>query len=299
VDLRPITAADLPACAEVYFAAENELYERLNLPPLPRSEQALLTIFRHILATDPGLAWLAETGSEVTGFGFGARRDRLNYLSFLFVRPDRQSRGIGRLLLSRCLPADGYRATCVEAVQPVSTALYAAHGMVPRTPIYTLIGQPRHELAGLPADLDIEPLGDAREGLQDTLSAVDELDRQVLGISRRQDHSAWLDWGRRLFVVRRQAGAGRVAGYGYAHQSGRFGPLVVDDEIVLLPLVGELMRRLKAIDAWQVNVPGPAKETLMALLAAGLRLDGPPAIYCASEPRTDHARYLPVTLALP
>ena len=299
MNLRPITAADLPACVEVYFAAEDELYERLNLPPLPRSGQALFTIFRHILATDPGLAWLAETDGEVTGFGLGARRDRLNYLSFLFVRPDRQSRGVGRRLLSRCLPADGYRATCVEAVQPVSTALYAAHGMVPRTPIYTLIGQPSHELAGLPPDLGLEPLDDTEAGRQEALTAVDRIDRQVLGISRRQDHSAWLSWGRRLFMVRRLAGAGRVVGYGYAHPSGRFGPLVVDDEALLLPLVGELMRKLRAIDAWQVNVPGPAKDTLMALLAAGLRLDGPPAIYCASEPRPDHARYLPVTLALP
>ena len=51
--------------------------------------------------------------------------------------------------------------------------------------------------------------------------------------------------------------------------------------------------------AWMVNVPGPAQDTFVGLLRAGLRLDGPPLIYCASAPSIDHSRYLPATFALP
>ena len=30
-----------------------------------------------------------------------------------------------------------------------------------------------------------------------------------------------------------------------------------------------------------------------------MRFDGPPIIFCATEPRIDHSRYLPATFALP
>jgi hypothetical protein len=53
------------------------------------------------------------------------------------------------------------------------------------------------------------------------------------------------------------------------------------------------------VDTWLVNVPGSANETFVALLHAGMRLEGPPAIYCANEVRIDHRRYLPASYALP
>ena len=48
-----------------------------------------------------------------------------------------------------------------------------------------------------------------------------------------------------------------------------------------------------------VHVPGPAAEPFAALLKAGMRFDGPPIIFCATEPGIDHSRYLPATFALP
>jgi hypothetical protein len=46
-------------------------------------------------------------------------------------------------------------------------------------------------------------------------------------------------------------------------------------------------------------VPGPAAEVFAELLRAGMKLDGPPVIFCSSELTTDHTRYLPSTFALP
>lgn len=295
MELQPITDADLAACAEVYYAAEDELYLRANLPPLPRNPQALTSLFAHIVESDPRLCWLAREGQggTVAGFGMAVARGAVRYLSFLFVTPTAQKRGAGRALLARCLPPDGPRGTCIEAIQPVSAALYASVGLLPRLPIYTLIGQPRDMLPVLPTGLVAEPL----DGRLDVLDALDE---QVLGFSRRTDHRAWLGWERRCFVAVDEHRADRPAvGYAYGHRSGRLGPVLSLDPTHLLPLVGETMSRVTPLDAWQVLLPGTAGEALVGLLGAGLRIDGPPALLCADGLTIDHTRYLPATFALP
>ena len=40
-------------------------------------------------------------------------------------------------------------------------------------------------------------------------------------------------------------------------------------------------------------------QELATLLKAGMRLEGPPILYCATELRIDHSRYMPATFALP
>ena len=67
----------------------------------------------------------------------------IGFLAFLFVLPAWQGRGIGRAILDACREGAGRPArlgTCAEADQPASTALYAACGLSPRTPLYLLRG---------------------------------------------------------------------------------------------------------------------------------------------------------------
>jgi GNAT superfamily N-acetyltransferase len=294
VELRPITNADLAACAEVYYAAQDELYGQRGLPRLPRNPSALTSLFAHIVASDPQLCWLARDGTgTVSGFAMAVARGTLRYLSFLFVAPDLQGRGVGRALLARTMPPSGHRGVAIEAIQPASAALYASIGLLPRLPIYTFIGQLREDLPGLPAGLTLEPLEGGRE-------VLDGLDEQVLGFSRRQDHQAWLGWDRQCYVAFDETLVDRPAvGYGYAHRSGRFGPVLSLDAAHLRPLVAELMARVTPLDGWQVLVPASAAELFLELLHAGLRIDGPPALLCSDGLTLDHARYLPATFALP
>jgi hypothetical protein len=214
-------------------------------------------------------------------------RDQMTFLAFLFVRPDEQAVGLGAELYQRCMPADGYRGTCIWSVQPISAALYARHGLVPRTPLYTLIGRPRYALPRL------------RNGLKMTgieQYEIDVLDREVVGFTRRVDHEAWQRWERRPFALRDGL---TVVGYGYAQPAGRIGPAVVREAGDLLPLIGALMTEIDAVEDWMVHVPGVAAESFAALLRAGMKFDGPPIIYCSTEPGIDHTRYLPATFALP
>lgn len=258
-----------------------------GLPIMPRNRVALLRLFAHIQATSPHRAWLAEQDGRVLGFGMSAQREDLVFLSFLFIEPADQARGLGRLLLERSMANAERTAVCIFSVQPISAALYAKYGMTPQVPLYTITGRPKQPLPDLPDGLSVGPLA-----IDDTAA----LDRAVLGFARDQDHAAWLSWERRLFGLFE---AGRPVGYGYAQQSGRMGPMVVERSELLLPFVGRLMREIESLEDWMVNVPGPAAQAFSGLLRAGMRIDGPPVLFCASSHSIDHGRYLPATFALP
>ncbi len=287
MDFRPIRDADLETCAEVFYVSDDELNARVGQPPNPRNLVNLLRLFRHMLATDPDRMWLAEEDGRVLGFGMAVQRDTLVFLSMLFVEPGRQAAGIGRALLELCMARSERSGVCIFSPQPISAALYARYGMVPRVPMYTLMGELKGSLPDLPVGLSVGPLDSA---------AADPLDLEVTGFTRPKDHDAWESWGR----IRHGLFQGsEVVGYGYAQQSGRLGPFVVRNAEHLLPFVGELTRRVEPIEGWMIHVPGPAQEAFSVLLRHGFRLDGPATIYCATGPEIDHSRYLPSTFALP
>ena len=287
MDFRPIDQADLEACADVFYEADDELNARRGLPKTPRNRAPLMRLFGHIVSGSPQRGWLAERDGSVLGFGIAAQRADMTFLSFLFVRPDAQASGVGRALLERAMAGSEYRAVCIGAIQPISAALYAQYGMVPRVPMFTFSGRPKDALPALPKSTE---LGEA------TIDEVAQLDQEVIGLTRPEDHALWEEWQRQR-VGLFQSGA--LVGYGYSHQVGRLGPVVVRKSAHLLPFVGALMARQPAVETWLVNVPGSAAETFVALLKAGLRLEGPPIVYCASDLRIDHSRYLPSTFALP
>ena len=287
MNFRPVDPADLEACADVFYAADDDLMIKRGLLIMPRNRVALLRLFGHIQATSPHRAWLAERDGRVVGFAMSAQRGTLVFLSFLFIDPPEQSRGLGRALLERSMSGAKQTAVCIFSVQPISAALYAKYGMVPRVPMYTLLGRARHPLPELPAGLSVGPL---------EVGPAAALDRAVTGFEREEDHVAWQSWDRRLFGLLE---AGRPVGYGYAQPTGRLGPVVVERRELMLPLVAELMRQVEPLEDWMIHVPGPAADAFTALLNAGMKLDGPPVVFCASDVSIDHSRYLPSTFALP
>jgi len=287
VEFRPITPDDIESCVDVFFAADEALMASRNFPVGQRNPVAIFNIVEHIAATTPERAWLAEGDGSILAFGMGAERGDLVYLSFLFVRPEVQATGIGRALYERCMPSAGYRATAIWSPQPTSAAMYAREGLVPRVPMYTLSGRPREPLPPLQDGLQLDDI-DQRE--------IDDLDREIVGFTRAADHAAWQRWERRPFALREGS---RAVGYGYAQPAGRLGPAVVRNSEHLVPLVGALMTAVEPREDWMVHVPGPASDLFAGLLQAGMRLRGAPIIFCATEPRLDHSRYLPATFVLP
>jgi GNAT superfamily N-acetyltransferase len=282
-------------------------------------------LIAHLIETDPERAWLA-TNSGIVAFGIAVARERFSFLSFLFVRPELQAKGIGRELLGRCMAGpDGtsgprsvspswrgdegsVRATCVDALQPVSTGLYAEQGIVPRLPLFSLVGRPDRgalkapgrSIVGVPFESIAEAEGpegpEGPEGARALADTVDAIDRDVVGFLRPDDHDFWQREGRRGVLY--QTADSKPLGYGYVQPSGRVGPIALADSSLAVPVLGDLMRRVRPAGAWQVVVPGNAVEPLVALLRAGLRFEGSPALYCATRPSIDFERYLPAGFAL-
>jgi GNAT superfamily N-acetyltransferase len=271
----------------------------------------------HLLETDPDRAWLVEAKGTVA-FGVAVQRQSFSFLSFLFVRPELQGKGIGRELLGRCMPDGGpattprgafrdagrdahdgpVRGTCVDALQPISTGLYADAGIVPRVPLFSLIGRPERSRVNAPRSPGAAPpvAGTPFDARDQNSEEVDSLDRETVGFVRPDDHRFWQHEGRRCVLYRGHDG--EPLGYGYVQPSGRVGPIALRDPSLAVPVLGDLMRRVRPPGAWQVVVPGTAADPLMALLRAGLRFEGSPALYCASRASIDFERYLPAGFAL-
>jgi GNAT superfamily N-acetyltransferase len=315
--LRPAVRDDVPACVEVFHRSFEALQASRHEAIAPRNSPPLARLFEHLVATDPDGAWVAEAAGSVAGFALAHRRGRRWFLGFLFVLQEWQGAGMGRALLEQALPRpedrDGMTlGVCAEAIQPVSTALYARAGMVPRTPIYLLAGPLRLDALPLRPDrlgatllsaLDGDdrapgtgsPLGAA------ALEAVARVDRELMEAERPQDHRMWRETGRLGFLFHRPGphdAADATLGYGYVQPSGRIGPVLLREPALLGPALAELTAALAPPGAWQAIVPGPAAHALVPLLAGGMRIEGGPAVYAADWDGPPFDRYLPMNFAL-
>jgi len=275
---------------EVFFDAMEDLDGRRGRPLSPRNAAPLEMHFGHLLATDPRSSYVADDRGHVVAFGVVMRRGPAAFLSFLFVEPAWQGRGLGHAVLDACLRGagdSGYVATCAEADQPVSTGLYACAGLAPRIPMYLLRGSlPQSALPELPRATGRRPF---------TAEMVAALDRELIGYERPQDHAFW---ARERQGVLFDAADGTLLGYGYAHRSGRIGPVVAREPSLLPAFIGYLAHITPVLEGRQLVVPGHAIDALRALLLAGLRIDTTPAIYCSQGPGPQLDRYIPMSYAL-
>ena len=118
----------------------------------------------------------------------------------------------------------------------------------------------------------------------------------MLGYAHQPDHLFLRVQGRTGFLYR--TAAGEPLGYGYSSQVGRFGPVALLDETLTAPVISHLMAAIEPRGATSVWVPGANDRAMVALLRAGLRIEGFPAMFCWTRPFAAFDRYLPAGLAL-
>jgi GNAT superfamily N-acetyltransferase len=331
INYRPPRPSELADCALIWFSAVDDYMARLNRPlPSPYLDP-LLTLLQHLLTTDPErfLVAVRQTGAggehgreQIVGFGVAVQREHVWFLSQLYVLPQEQGRGIGRALLTQVLPSvgsgpvetprgedtrtatstadvaattdrrPGVLAMCTDSAQPVSNALYARHGIVPRVPVFNLVGTPNPStLSRLPADIEAVAFEKS-----DPSAAIETVDRAILGYAHWADHAHLRATGRTGFVYR--SSDGEPIGYGYSSAAGRFGPVALIDDTLTAPVLGHLMTAIRPRGATSVWVPGANDRATVALLRAGLRIEGFPALLCWTRPFAHFERYLPASLAL-
>ena len=322
VGYRPGRSEDLDACTLIWKTGIEDYQSLLNQPLMPSDLGPLRRLLAHLMLTDPERYWVAERGSDVIGFASASVREGLWFLAMLFVHPGAQASGVGQALMDRAQagrdvdpggpavpgPDDALDTgihtwgMCTDAVQPISNALYARRGMIPRIPIWRLFGEVRRwsALPMLPASLEAVSFetvaGTEPDGERRLLAILDELDRTLIGAAHPADHTFLRRDGRAGFLVRERGG--RVLGYAYGSGVGRLGPVAALDPALHPALIGVAVRETPALGPVAIWVPGTADVATRALLDAGLRLDGFPGLICWS--RADHPfdRYLPVSLAL-
>ena len=297
LEILPIEVPDIPICAEIFFEAWNDLHRRLHAPLEDATDDRWFhDALRHLLSTDPDRTALVWSDGEPVAFGNSYLRERFWYLSFLFVRPGAQAKGIGRAIIERLLPAaherDGITlATMVESFQPVSTALYARYGIAPRTPEYRLTRIPRLDaLPALPRGAQLEPMTPA------LAEACGELDRSLLGYRRPEEHAAWLEQGMTAVAVLDRDG---LTGYGYMDEEGRIGPVASEDQLLTAAIVRDLLGRLPSPERGALSIFGSSAILLARLLDAGMRIDDPaelaPFVHCSTDATKPEPSYVGYT----
>jgi GNAT superfamily N-acetyltransferase len=128
VIFRHADPSDLAAVYDVWYATETV---GVPNPPPPRT----MPWFGHLL--DVGRLVVAEEDGTVSAFAGLLDLGSCVALSDLFVRPDRQSHGVGAALLDEVLPG-GRPCVTMASADPRAIASYARRGMRPRWPAYYL-----------------------------------------------------------------------------------------------------------------------------------------------------------------
>ncbi|MEZ0075171.1 GNAT family N-acetyltransferase [Planotetraspora sp. GP83] len=223
----------------------------------------------------------------VVGYGGTLRRGSVTHLGDLFVLPEHQSSGIGRMLLDELLPHGAPLVTFASA-DPRAMALYVRRGMRPRCPLLYLTGSPRSLDRPVAYGEQAERAGARPAGKAGKAGEAGKLDAEVSG----GDRSATLAWYAGLPGV-----TCGVIGGGYAFARLAGGELVVGPAGGVTPpdCVAAVLGACAAhpeVDVVRMAVPG-AHPLLPALLAAGWRITDMDTFMTSDDSLVRLDRYVP------
>ena len=215
MELRPTTVGDVEALHALFLASIAAVYRpRAFEAPAPPLE-VFASQQLHVVET--GTCVVAEEAGAIAGFGASWTRGGDWFLASLFVAPAAQGRGVGSALLRAVWGEAARRRTITDAIQPVSNALYARHGLVPATPVLAFAGLPSVAAPVEPCDADVQAV-----------------DRAAYGFDRAVDHAYWSGQARRTTWP---------GAYTYAFPGGAIGPVAGESPgAAAAALAGELAR---------------------------------------------------------
>jgi GNAT superfamily N-acetyltransferase len=257
-ELRPMRLEDAVAVHELQNVTFADLERRFHHPPSPPAplEVAMIRI-RQLIGTDPGGAWVADEGGEVVGAALALEREGVWGLSLLIVRPDLQSRGVGRALLERSLEyAGGGERGAIILASPDHRALraYARAGFT---------AHPCFDASGVPT-VTAPPPG-VRPGGPDDLPLAEAVSRAVRGAAHGSDVEAMLLAGARMFVLPER-------GYAITTDSGIKLLAALDEEAARDVLLGTLAAHPAGKETNVEWITSAQQWAVAPALAAGLSL---------------------------
>lgn len=230
-------------------------------------------LFEH-LAHTAAQFWVAEHNGEPVGYARSIMRDGLCELTDFFVRPEAQSLGAGRGLISRTFPVEEARRKVIMATTDSrAQKLYMKQGVYPRFLIYYFGRDP--EVTTVETDLTLEPITATPE----TFDLLAKIDHEIIEHRRDEDH-AWLLDQREGYLYYRDS---QPVGYGYVGSSN--GPFALldpaDFPAVLAHAESEAARHNREFG---LEVPMVNQAAVSYLLSRGFLLDWFAAVFMSDEP---------------
>jgi GNAT superfamily N-acetyltransferase len=286
IRLRRGTPDDTRLVFDLSIAAMRDLFARQGIAWDLDTEpfwMQLESYLRH-LAVHAAEWWVAEDASDgsLVGYARSVQRGALIELSELFVRPDRQSAGVGRTLIEHALPPGRGNVRVIIATTDVrALARYYRAGTVVRFPIASLAASP------LPTSTpSLEATRVSRADIPE-LAAIEE---QVVGYPRHADYP-WLVEQREGYLYRRR---GRAVGFAFISAGGQgpFAALEPPDQVAIL-LHAETRAHALGLESVSFDVPMINEVAMGHLLGRGFRIDPPLTLLMSSAEFGHFDRFIP------
>jgi len=252
-------------------------------------DQRLYVDLAHVA---PNGAFVARDEGTAIGIAIPHALEDEWFLSELFVEPSFRGRGIGLELLKAATAEAGSvtRSGILDPAQLEGLAFYARVAVPMQAPLLEISGEiPRaSELERMAAGehrfgaIPIDPMAHA--------PALNQLDREVRGSARPDDHLYFADKAKG-FVFTREA---ELAGYAYVWPSGRIGPMAsVSHNYSVQMLAYALAASRASYNAeWcTLLVPGVNTKILRAAMKARLRITGL-TLFASDNYVSDLSRYI-------
>lgn len=268
---------DAWAAGQAAFEARGEHWPASTESPAVRWRHGVKRLL-HVLATDPGGAWVATDGRRIRGIAMAIVREGVWGLSLFAVDPEAQGDGVGKALLDRALEhGDGTRGQIIMSSQdPRALRIYARAGFR-LLPALAAFG---------PVDPDgLEPEVPVRAGTEADLEMAALVDREVRGGAHGEDLVQLIGAGSRFHVVPDR-------GY-VVHGDGSPRLLAaLDDEAARSLLAAALQHAPQGLEAGVQSLTAEQGWAIDVALAAGMALEtsGPTAVRGEPGPL---APYLP------
>jgi GNAT superfamily N-acetyltransferase len=269
VVVRRATPADARRAFDVSMEAMRDLFIRQGNAWKLDSESfwtALEPFLTH-LATHAAEWWVAEDPDDgsMIGYARSIERGGLFELTEFFVRPDRQSAGVGRRLMERVFPLGrGEVRAIIATTDTRGLSRYYAAGTLARFAMLSLTGIPKPgHSAG-----DIECIS----ATVDAMPEFAAIEQAVFGYARYADY-AWLFQHREAYLYRR---AGRAVGFAFFSQTGQ-GPIAALEPADLGPMLLQLEARAHScgMESMSFEVPSINGVAMHHLLGRGFKMDAP------------------------
>ncbi len=293
IDYRPAKEDDAQGISNVFAEAMDDLYMKRGLLETPTNPTPPNPIFSFLIRKTPHAFWVAEDKGRVVGFSDSFVRGSVWFLSWLFISPPYQGRGIGKNLLERTLQSwNGVeitnRATITFSINPTSQSLYMRYGMYAREPLYYVSGP-----KGVIIDT-VQPQTslnfDELRSLEDATRTFKRFDEDVLGFSLDWHHEYFFQSKYKCFLFSRNRD--EPVGYAYVRPSGGIGPMAVISEEFTEPVLETALRISASQNINEVGYYTPGSNVAAIKTALKFRMKFDPFVFMSTKPFGKWTNYI-------